>query len=1091
MRQNVFTRWPKLIKDNLLVQFSVVSFVITTVVAVDVAVVLSKKIELNAVDTFIAGAGDDGSGRAQMETYQDHEPLAQQINELRHWSFASIGAGFVVLYGSLVTLVWHSWRTINRQERYVLAVRGANDGLWDWNLKTNEVYFSPHWKSMLGYEEKEINNTLDAWFSRVHPEDIGQLKAAIAAHLQGLTPHFEAEHRILHKQETYYWMLSRGTAVGTDGQVCRIVGSQTDISKRKQAEATLLATQERLQYLVSSNPAIIYSRKPTSNYGITFISENVALQLGYQSQEFTEDSSFWVDRVHPQDLPHVLTEFSHSCEQESQTCEYRFQHQDGTYRWIQDKLKLVRDQAGNPLELLGCWQDITAAKQLETEHKQAAAALQQAEAKYRSIFENATEGIFQTTADGHYLTANPMLAQIYGYDSPAELITALTNIEHRLYVDANCRAEFIRLVQQQGSVRNFESQVYRKDGSVIWISENACVLYNANGQILGYEGTVEDITGRKRAEEELERSLSLLQATLESTADGILVADVQGKMVSFNRKFAQMWQLPQSIIESQDDLQTSIFVLDQLKDPEGFLTKTKELSRQQDAESYDILELRDERIFERYSQLQQIGGRRVGRVWSFRDITARKLAEERLRYDALHDTLTGLPNRTLFMDQLERALEQIKQCEDNLFAVLFIDLDRFKVVNDSLGHVVGDQLLIAIARRLEACLHPSDTVARLGGDEFTILLTNIQDLSDVIEVVNQIQAKLALPFTLSMHEVFATASIGITLGATGYERPEDLLRDTDTAMYRAKALGKACYEVFDPTMYTGAVTRLQLENDLWRAIERQEFQIHYQPIVSFKSLEIVGFEALVRWQHPSRGLVSPAEFIPIAEETGLIIPIGQWVLREACRQMHEWQGQLPDSIPLFISVNLSSKQLYQPDLLLQIKQILQATHLEAHSLKLEITESVLMENTEFATATLMQLKNLGVHLCLDDFGTGYSSLSYLHSFPIDVLKIDRSFINCIGLDDENSRILIVQTILALARNLHIDVVAEGVETPRQLAQLKMLGCPYGQGYFFSRPVEPEAAAALVAQDRIHGGGILQPSSNSVLPESCYPKLEVI
>ena len=422
------------------------------------------------------------------------------------------------------------------------------------------------------------------------------------------------------------------------------------------------------------------------------------------------------------------------------------------------------------------------------------------------------------------------------------------------------------------------------------------------------------------------------------------------------------------------------------------------------------------------------------------------------------DALTGLPNRVLFMDRLGHAMERAKYSENHLFAVFFLDLDRFKVVNDSLAHLMGDQLLIATARRLKACLHSADTVARLGGDEFTILLEEIKQVSDATRLAERIQKELAMPFNLHGHEVFTTASIGIALSEPSYKRPEDLLRNADTAMYRAKALGKARYEVFDTAMRDRAIARLQLENDLRRAVERQEFRVHYQVIVSLATGQICGFEALVRWDHPTRGLVYPAEFIPVAEETGLIIPIGQWVLQEACRQTKQWQERYPD-LPLMVCVNFSSKQFMQPGLVNQINQVLEETGLNASSLKLELTESLIMDNAESSCALLQQLKELDIRLGIDDFGTGYSSLSYLHYFPIDTLKIDRSFIKRIGVDEENSEI--VRTIITLAHNLGVDVIAEGVETAQQLARLQELKCEYGQGYFFSHPAVGEVAEALI------------------------------
>jgi diguanylate cyclase (GGDEF)-like protein/PAS domain S-box-containing protein len=451
----------------------------------------------------------------------------------------------------------------------------------------------------------------------------------------------------------------------------------------------------------------------------------------------------------------------------------------------------------------------------------------------------------------------------------------------------------------------------------------------------------------------------------------------------------------------------------------------------------------------------------VNLIFQIQDITDRKRAEERLLHEAFHDGLTGLPNRALFMDHLKLSVERGKRREDRLFAVLFLDLDRFKVINDSLGHMVGDQLLVGIARRLEICLRPGDTVARLGGDEFTVLLEDLMCMTEAIEVADRLQKALALPFNLNGHEVFTTVSIGIALSSTGYDRPEEVLRDADTAMYRAKMLGKARHEVFDKTMHARAMNILQMESDLRRAIERREFVLYYQPIVALDTGTISGFEALIRWQHPERGFVSPNDFIPIAEETGLIIPIGQWVLREACQQIHMWQERYPQFPPLQISVNLSGKQFSNANLIEQIREVLRETQVEPQSLKLEITESMVMENFETAVEMLNQLRTLGIELSIDDFGTGYSSLSYLHRFPISTLKIDRSFVSRMSDNNENAEI--VRTILMLARSLKMNVVAEGVETVDQLTQLAMLECEYGQGYYFSKPVDATGVAKLLAQ----------------------------
>ncbi|HVG33655.1 MAG TPA: EAL domain-containing protein [Pyrinomonadaceae bacterium] len=441
------------------------------------------------------------------------------------------------------------------------------------------------------------------------------------------------------------------------------------------------------------------------------------------------------------------------------------------------------------------------------------------------------------------------------------------------------------------------------------------------------------------------------------------------------------------------------------------------------------------------------------------DITERKQAEAQLLHDAFHDVLTGLPNRALFMDRLSQAVERVKRHPDCSFGVIFLDLDRFKVINDSLGHMVGDRLLVEISHRLEGCVRAGDTLARLGGDEFTIILDGVEDEADATAMADRIQDQLHRPFNLNNHEVQISASIGIALSTLNYEKPEDILRDANIAMHRAKSAGKARYQVFDATMHFHALELLRLETDLRRTAEREEYCVHYQPLVSLETGQLTGFEALVRWQHPERGFIYPEEFIPVAEETGLIITLDRWVLREACRQVRAWQQQFPEQQSLTVSVNFSARQFSQPDLVEHVQQVLSETGLDAGCLKLEITESVFMSSTESVTRMLAQLKAVGIEIYLDDFGTGYSSLSYLHRFPINVLKIDRSFVSRIGPEGENAEI--ARAIVTMAHSLGMKVVAEGIETESQFTELKSLSCEYGQGNLISLPIEALKAEKLL------------------------------
>jgi len=453
-----------------------------------------------------------------------------------------------------------------------------------------------------------------------------------------------------------------------------------------------------------------------------------------------------------------------------------------------------------------------------------------------------------------------------------------------------------------------------------------------------------------------------------------------------------------------------------------------------------------------------------GIVVNYRDITERKNFEERLKHQAFHDPLTGLPNRALFMNRLGHALIRAVRSE-KAAAVLFLDLDNFKVINDSLGHEAGDKLLVSIAERLRVCLRAEDTAARFGGDEFTILLEDVKDASDALGVASHVTRALSEPFALEARKVFITTSMGIALGTSGRERPTDLLRNADVALYRAKATGKATYEVFDPFMNIAALERLDLEVDLRRAAERGEFAVHYQPQVEVATGKITGWEALVRWMHPDRGPIFPAAFLPAAEESGLIIQIGNLVLEEACRQAREWQQeQAPTEPPLKMSVNISARQLQRPDDLLgEIVRILRETDLAPGSLVMEITESMLMDDAEHNVDVLRRLQDLGVSIAVDDFGTGYSNLAYLKRFPVDWLKVDKSFVD--GLGESPEATAIVEAMVSLATAMGMQTVAEGIETTGQADLLRALGCELGQGYYFSEPLPAHEANALLSTAR--------------------------
>ncbi len=611
----------------------------------------------------------------------------------------------------------------------------------------------------------------------------------------------------------------------------------------------------------------------------------------------------------------------------------------------------------------------------------------------------------------------------------------------------------------------------RREADILWVTLTVLPLRDpASGEATGVMATMVDSSDRVRVRRQLADTEQLYEKLLATADSGVLVLDREGTVLRANDMAYVLFLGHPETGGARSEQLVGKPLTEILPDAEAaavHLGRISQVMRSgETVEFEDMFELRGQtRWFAFHAQPLRHLGFVYGVQIVARDVTSKRLAEqalrdreERARHEALHDRLTRLPNRVLFLDRLAVEVIHAKQNPSYTFAVLVLDLDRFKNVNDSLGHSAGDRLLIEYSHRLRTCLGPEDTLARMGGDEFAILLKGVQDISDAIKSANQVLEILSQPFSLGSHDVYTPTSIGIAISQTGYNRPEDILRDADTAMYRAKSHGKGRYEVFDKAMHAEAVAMLTLESDLRRAIERDEFHLYYQPVIHLHTGQIYGFEALVRWVHPLRGLVSPIDFIPLAEETGLILPIGEWVLREACRQMQRWHQLFPTKKPLTISVNLSGKQFSRPSL---IREILRETDLDPSSLKLEITESVIMDDPEAASAMLRDLLGDHIQSHVDDFGTGYSSLSYLHTFPTSALKIDRSFVSNIGPEGEN--IEIVRTIISLAHNLKMAVIAEGVETQKQLELIKQLGCEYGQGYYFSPPVNATQAEQLMRE----------------------------
>jgi diguanylate cyclase (GGDEF)-like protein/PAS domain S-box-containing protein len=862
------------------------------------------------------------------------------------------------------------------------------------------------------------------------------LRSLLAAY--GKVQGFEAQ--VFCKDRSVIWMRENIYAVrDAAGALLYYEGSVEDTTAGKRAEEKLARSEEQYRVLFESNPNPMWVYD-AETYAYLAVNEAAVRHYGYTREEFLRMSIF--DVRPPENIPAMLENIASLQTPHRYSGEWEHRKKDGTR--ISVEIRSQQIDFGGRVARLVLVNDVT-------ERKHAEAALRESEERYRELFENANDVIFTTDLSSRFLSVNPAIEKVTGYTC-AEIRGM--NVNEMLAPDyLECSREMLeRKLAGDEATTCYETEIISKSGERVLLELSTQLICDDEGVPVGVQGIARDGTERKRAERALRESEERYRELFENANDLIYTHDLAGNFTSLNKTGERITGYTREEAVSLN--------IAQIIAPEHLALAREMMSRKGSVDEATVYELdiiaKDGRRvpLEVSTRLVYQNGEPCGVQGIARDIAERKHTEAKLLHNAYHDALTGLPNRNLFTDHLQMAVERAKRHAEFVFAVLFLDLDRFKNVNDSLGHTVGDHLLVALSRRLQHCLRPSDVVARLGGDEFAILLNDIgAQPCEAVSLAERVQQELMQPFNLGGHEVFTTASIGIALSTTGYETPEAVLRDADTVMYRAKAQGKARHEVFDQNMHARVVALLRLENDLRRAVERDEFRLQYQPIVSLDTGRVSGFEALVRWQHPELGLIQPGDFIPVAEETGVIVELGQWVLEEACRRMRVWQLISPQHSRLKLSVNLSSRHFVQPDLYQRIVEVLAQTGLAPATLQLEITESILMENAHTIVPLLGRLRDLGVELAIDDFGTGYSSLSYLSRLkPIHTLKIDRSFISMGGDDHENAEI--VRTIIMLARNMGKEVVAEGIETAEQLARLRTLNCAYGQGYLFSRPQDP-------------------------------------
>jgi diguanylate cyclase (GGDEF)-like protein/PAS domain S-box-containing protein len=820
-------------------------------------------------------------------------------------------------------------------DRYAVAERIGCDGVWEWQPATGFVALSPRFLALVGIPAAPGGHRVEDWFLRVHPDDLIWLLACFEGQREKAPAPFIMEHRV-RDGDGWRWLACRGIAVpGRDGAPDRLIGAISEIAEIKNAEQRLRQSEERYTLAAAAASDGLYDWDLSTN--AIYYSPRWKAILGFTPQEIGDSPDEWLGRVVPEDLIWLQATLDEQRQRsripvQSFKIEYRIRDAGQTLRWMLCCGMTVRDDNGDAVRMIGSQADITDRKRAEQQ-------LRQSEERYALAARGANDGLWDWRLDIGETYLSPRCLSMLGFPEAA--------LENRL-------KDWFRLVA----------------------SEDRPALVAALRRHLA--GSTDHLAHEFRM----------------SRADGTTAwCQIRGSAV---------------------------------RDGEG---------------------------------------RPVRIAGSVTDVTARKKAELRLQFNAFHDGLTGLPNRSLLLDRIGQMMAR-QTGGSGHFAVLLLDIDRFKSINDSLGNAMGDLVLSTTATRLLRLRRTGDTLARLSADEFALLTEEVSEPATALVTAHRMRGAVARPFHLENRDIVLTASVGIALSISGYERAEDMLRDASLAMVRAKGAGRARAEVFDTRLRLQALTQVRTESELRRALDEGQLCLHYQPIVFLDGGAIAGFEALIRWQHPERGLVGPGEFVPLAEESGLIVPIGRWVLEEAAHQLVVWQAGHPERRSLFASVNVSTRQLRDDDLLALVERVLRKTGISPSCLKLEITESMLMHGQDEAEPMMRAIQRLGVHFSIDDFGTGYSSLSYLHRVPANTLKIDKSFVQAIG--DGPEKAAIVQLIAALGDMLGMDVVAEGIETEPEARFLRGLRCRYGQGYLYARPLPAEQIEALLRGPPLSG-----------------------
>ena len=928
------------------------------------------------------------------------------------------------------------------EERFRALVSASTEVIATTDAAGVITYCSPSSDRVFGRGPDEMVGTTPLEF--VHPDDHGAVAAALAPVFAEPGGVASTELRVRHADGRWRWTETVVRNLVDDPFVHGVVCTVRDIDDRKRAEEAQRRSEERFRALVQESTDVVILCD--SSGVMTWVSPAVRHVLGLDPDELVGTNG--TDLTHPDDLEAMAERLGPVYAEPGarQVGEARYRDVHGAYRWMELTVtNLLEDERVGGVVVHA--RDVT-------ERREADRLLRASEERFRAMAQASPIGVFQQDAAQGCTYVNARWQEITGRSMDEAAGDGWKQTVHPE------DAERLGLFEPSATARAGEESQYRvvrPDGEIRWVSARVGTLHDDDGAVRAFVGTLEDITDRLAAQRDSER----LTDIFEATEDLVGIVDRAGALLYVNRAARRFFRLPPSgelpqlgldRIMSADAIERAIVEVGPQLEIDGMWTGEIEVPRADGQLVPMLTQVLAHRAADGPPEYFSI---------VMHDISERKQFESALAHQATHDPLTGLPNRSLLLERLDASLARARRHRSRV-AVLFLDLDHFKVVNDSLGHELGDELLKTIARRLHLALRPADVVARFGGDEFVVLCEDLVGADDAVAIARRITDSLGEPFVVGESEVFVGVSIGIAFPDDNEVEASTLIRDADAAMYRAKAKGRARWEVFDNAMRASAIDRLDIENALRRAVERRELRVHYQPLVSLDTGAVRGVEALLRWEHPERGMLAPGDFITVAEETGLIVPIGVWVLRAACQQLQRWTADGVGHPRFSLSVNLSGRQLSSPSLVDDVAAVLDETGIDPSRIELEITESVLMDDVDASQETLTALRRLGVRLGIDDFGTGYSSMSYLRRFPVDVLKVDRSFVDGLGADPSDSAI--VAAIVTLAHTLGLRAVAEGVETGDHLAELRRLGCDYAQGFLFARPMPGDALATFLGDD---------------------------